>query len=466
VGLVDGVDLGSPGDGIAIVANAYKVDLAANSGLEFAAGLLKTNVDDATIQVGAGGLEVIGGTYATDAFKTISCPAGTNPVADAIADTLNLTAGAGINITGNAGTDTIDIASTITQYTDADAVAAVATADAYVKVIGDTMTGDLTISKSTPAIFFTDTGEAAPLGRFQLKSDADYFYLLGRNAPDTGYDSIFHIERMADGGLITFSGADGLLLDGGPLDMDAHDIIGVGSIKGAAAINMMPDNDVDDYIQFYTSGNRPWVGPIGYHTIHFRSPDTDSVTRIGVVPNGAGAYSQVICYGEDYRADTGNYTQLVMTKTPTTAIIHTVAVGTGVACDLEFYGQDQTTYGIGISTSQNRNALSLIGSGGLFLHPEDTNELVQLLLVPNGTGAAYISIYDNDVYASFTNYERLTMSHASNRCYIRTEAGGTGTFRNLQLQSTTNNYIELYDATQTVWKKIRVNNGVLEITNA
>lgn len=44
------------------------------------------------------------------AFKTINCPAGTDPVADAPDDTLNLVAGAGISITGDAGADSVTIA--------------------------------------------------------------------------------------------------------------------------------------------------------------------------------------------------------------------------------------------------------------------------------------------------------------------------------------------------------------------
>lgn len=51
-------------------------------------------------------------------FETISCPAGTNPVADTATDTLTLLAGAGITITGDSAADSVTFASTITQYTD------------------------------------------------------------------------------------------------------------------------------------------------------------------------------------------------------------------------------------------------------------------------------------------------------------------------------------------------------------
>jgi len=48
----------------------------------------------------------------TVAFKTIDCPAGTDPVADAADDTLTLAAGGTVTITGDSGTDTITISET------------------------------------------------------------------------------------------------------------------------------------------------------------------------------------------------------------------------------------------------------------------------------------------------------------------------------------------------------------------
>lgn len=51
-------------------------------------------------------------------FKTINCPAGTDPIADAVADILNLTSSGDITITGNATTDTVDFS--VTKYTDAE----------------------------------------------------------------------------------------------------------------------------------------------------------------------------------------------------------------------------------------------------------------------------------------------------------------------------------------------------------
>lgn len=48
-----------------------------------------------------------GSGSATDTFKTIACPAGSNPVADSATDTLTFTAAGGLVITGDSATDTV-----------------------------------------------------------------------------------------------------------------------------------------------------------------------------------------------------------------------------------------------------------------------------------------------------------------------------------------------------------------------
>jgi hypothetical protein len=54
-----------------------------------------------------------------NAFQTIACSSGTNPVADTTYDTLTLTAGTGITITGASASDTVTIANTVAD-TDTD----------------------------------------------------------------------------------------------------------------------------------------------------------------------------------------------------------------------------------------------------------------------------------------------------------------------------------------------------------
>lgn len=53
------------------------------------------------------------GAGSQNLFETINASSGTNPVADSTTDTLNVTGGTGITVTGDASTDTITIASTI-----------------------------------------------------------------------------------------------------------------------------------------------------------------------------------------------------------------------------------------------------------------------------------------------------------------------------------------------------------------
>jgi hypothetical protein len=79
----------------------------------------ETPSDTLTLSAGTG--ITITGDSASDAitiassiktFSTISTPSGTSPVADSATDTLTLSAGTGITITGNSSSDSIDIATT------------------------------------------------------------------------------------------------------------------------------------------------------------------------------------------------------------------------------------------------------------------------------------------------------------------------------------------------------------------
>jgi len=118
--------------------NILTIALAAAGGLEKSSGELQIKVSPTGglqtgssgaaikcktgggVTVDAGGLSASGA--AVDNFKTINCPSGTNPVAAAAADTLNLAAGNGITVTGDSGTKTVTFA--VKQQTHlADAVA-------------------------------------------------------------------------------------------------------------------------------------------------------------------------------------------------------------------------------------------------------------------------------------------------------------------------------------------------------
>jgi hypothetical protein len=67
------------------------------------------------------GTNLVGGGSASNSFTTISTPSGTSPVADSSTDTLTLTAGTGITITGDSAADTIEIAVASSTYQPLDA---------------------------------------------------------------------------------------------------------------------------------------------------------------------------------------------------------------------------------------------------------------------------------------------------------------------------------------------------------
>lgn len=106
-----------PDNGIAIDSNGVYVKLKAAGGIE----------------VGADGLflSATGGSN----FATISCPSGTNPVAEIVGDTLTLLAGTGITITGDETADSVTIASHARQHsiTSTSDHTSTATADRILK---------------------------------------------------------------------------------------------------------------------------------------------------------------------------------------------------------------------------------------------------------------------------------------------------------------------------------------------
>lgn len=90
------------------VANQLQLEVKTGGGLQATstgvAAKLKTG---GGLDVDTGGLFVSSSAYG---FGTVNCPAGTDPIADQTNDTLNLTAGNGLTITGDSATDTIAFA--------------------------------------------------------------------------------------------------------------------------------------------------------------------------------------------------------------------------------------------------------------------------------------------------------------------------------------------------------------------
>ena len=107
---------------------AVKIVNAATAGGTFNWGETEGPVLTAIELQGATGAQGIQGTTGTaNAFSTIAAPSGTNPVADSSTDTLTLTAGTGITITGDATADSIAIA---TNAASANGASTIVTRDA------------------------------------------------------------------------------------------------------------------------------------------------------------------------------------------------------------------------------------------------------------------------------------------------------------------------------------------------
>lgn len=92
-----------------------------------------------------------------NSFETISPPAGTAPVADSATDTLTITEAAGLDITGTAGTDTLDFAPDFTELSSFTLGSGAATGITFDAGATDptiaTTSGDITITGGVSAVF-------------------------------------------------------------------------------------------------------------------------------------------------------------------------------------------------------------------------------------------------------------------------------------------------------------------------
>ena len=162
-----------------------------------------TNLGTATKNAIYDKIQLVIAGAAANAFKTITGITN-DVVADGVADTLTFVVGAGLTIVGTTATDTITFTNTITQYTDAmveavitaelaagesidnridalltanadgyitalEAIAAVLADDAYVKLVGDVMGGNLTV----PNIICAGLVDGVDVS--DLKDDVDGF---------------------------------------------------------------------------------------------------------------------------------------------------------------------------------------------------------------------------------------------------------------------------------------------------
>lgn len=91
---------------IAVPSGTNPVAEIANDTLNLVAGTGISITGDET----ADSVTIESTVVAPNTFSTIAVPSGTSPVADSTSDTLTLSAGAGISITGNSAADSITIA--------------------------------------------------------------------------------------------------------------------------------------------------------------------------------------------------------------------------------------------------------------------------------------------------------------------------------------------------------------------
>lgn len=162
-GLSVGVD---PDGGIHTTSDGISIKLKAGGGL--------TATED--------GLSIFSEGYN---FRTISCPSGTSPAADQVGDTLTLSAGTGITITGDATVDSITIAAHAQQH-------------------AITSTSD-----------HTSTATAAQM----LKADANGLPVDASNTDAQVVSAVLANRGHRDGLNVTIKDATNLYISGGSIDI-------------------------------------------------------------------------------------------------------------------------------------------------------------------------------------------------------------------------------------------------------
>ncbi|MDO8335503.1 MAG: hypothetical protein Q7T74_01820, partial [Candidatus Saccharibacteria bacterium] len=203
------LDIGA-GNGITVNANDIAVDLTvatdALSATTSSSSGLEVLATGATLLQGCSDGQLLKWNEATDVwacggdndaqniFATFDAPSGTDPVSDSTTDTLTLTAGTGLTITGNSTTDTIDIAVTADSLNFSE--------------LSDTLTIDATTTISLGANNLTTN----------LNSTGDFAIQFGGNTVlsilDTGAVTIGNILADQTIGIDNGTGAINISTDG------------------------------------------------------------------------------------------------------------------------------------------------------------------------------------------------------------------------------------------------------------
>lgn len=190
--------------------------LAAGAGITITGN---SGTDTITIAATGGG--------SSNSFETINCPNGTDPVADSSTDTLNLVDGAGITITGNSATDSITVACTITQYTDELAQ------DAVGGALTDSSTIDFTYNDGANTITAIVIDGSITYAKIQSVADAR---LLGRSAGSAGV-----VQELTVGAGLSLSAGDLSSTITQYTDEMAQDAVG-GILADSSSINFTYDD--------------------------------------------------------------------------------------------------------------------------------------------------------------------------------------------------------------------------------
>jgi len=164
------------------------------------------------------------GSSSTDANRKLYVT-GTSRFTDNIYISTN-TAGKGIIFGNQADTNLYRSAANVLKTDDRFEVNAVA---------GINVTG------SQANLYLDETDQTTPAGRFVLRGNSDLFNLMGRKADNSDYENIFTAERIADGGLVTFSGSDGINV--GTITHSDLDLVGFRSARSPSGLDALLQDD-------------------------------------------------------------------------------------------------------------------------------------------------------------------------------------------------------------------------------
>lgn len=194
---------------------------------------------------------VLGAGGASNSFVTIATPAGTSPVADSTADTLTLTQGSPLVVTGTAGTDTIDFSCPTCGVTGSPLSQFAATTSAQLAGVISNETGSgLAVFGTTPT--FT-TSIIAPLVIGGTSTTSDLFLQTTSGVGVAGADMHFSVGNNGATEAMT-------ILNSG--------LVGIGTtapgdnvvIKGTKAKATISDNIIVHTLLFSTYDSQSNIG--------------------------------------------------------------------------------------------------------------------------------------------------------------------------------------------------------------